>query len=194
LEHEAYNTDLYAFLLLTGAYRGKTLVSQAASSTPAPTPRPANATLPSAGLPALAGTYKDSGYGSFELCLASPSPSASASAKCKALTADVPRILPGAVTPGVPTFLAEWNSPWGSHIRLSHYIGNTFNLSLLSSFPAGNATEPFWTSDGTGGVLATAQFDAGGVGLVGIWGAGDGVPEPVGKTVRERAEVWFDRE
>ncbi|GLB41335.1 putative beta-lactamase [Lyophyllum shimeji] len=173
--------------------RYKALVPQLIGSAPAPTPRPANATLPSAGLSALTGMYKNAGYGSFELCLVSDPPAASASAKCKTLAADAPRILPGAVTPGVPTFLAEWNSPWGSHVRLSHFTGNTFNLSLLSSFPTGNASEPFWTSDGTGSVMATAQFDAGGVGLAGIWGAGDGVPEPIGMTVRERAEVWFDR-
>ncbi|KAF8067004.1 beta-lactamase/transpeptidase-like protein [Lyophyllum atratum] len=166
--------------------RYKTLVTQSLGSSPAPTPRPANATLPSG----IAGTYNNGGYGSFELCPVSPPLPASASQKCKTLAAIAPRILPGAVTPGVPTFLAEWNSPWGSHVRFSHFTGNTFNLSMLSSFPTGNASEPFWTSDGTG---AMAQFATGGVGLMGIWGAGDGVSEPEGKTVRERAEVWFDR-
>ena len=55
--------------------------------------------------------------------------------------------------------------------------------------------------------IVVPQFDSGttvefatgkdgnieGFGLRGIWGAGDGVESPTGKTVRERAEVWFDR-
>lgn len=32
-----------------------------------------------------------------------------------------------------------------------------------------------------------------GFGFTGTWGAGAGVPSPQGKTVRERAEVWFDK-
>lgn len=32
-----------------------------------------------------------------------------------------------------------------------------------------------------------------GIGMVGVWGAGAGVPSPQGKIVREHAEVWFDR-
>jgi hypothetical protein len=32
-----------------------------------------------------------------------------------------------------------------------------------------------------------------GLGLTGMWGAGAGVASPEGQTVRERAEVWFDR-
>lgn len=32
-----------------------------------------------------------------------------------------------------------------------------------------------------------------GFGISGLWGAGAGVPDPEGKTVRERAEVWFDK-
>lgn len=27
----------------------------------------------------------------------------------------------------------------------------------------------------------------------GAWGAGDGVGDPQGNTVRERAEIWFDK-
>ncbi|GLB41349.1 putative beta-lactamase [Lyophyllum shimeji] len=176
--------------------RYKGVLSQLLNSSVAPTPRPANATLPAGGLAALQGTYKNAGYGSFELCLVSPSPSASdsASRKCKALATNATRILPGAVTPGVPTYLAEWDSPWGSHLQLSHFTRNTFNVSLVSSYPTGNASQPFWTYNA--GVLdssAVAQFDKGGVGMMGIWGASDGVPEPEGKSIKELAEVWFDK-
>jgi hypothetical protein len=32
-----------------------------------------------------------------------------------------------------------------------------------------------------------------GFGITGAWGAGEDVPSPEGKTVRERAEVFFER-
>ncbi|KAG6916502.1 hypothetical protein DXG01_006501 [Tephrocybe rancida] len=144
-------------------------------------------------LEALAGTYHNSGYGPFELCLVSPAPSLSASPSCKALAANAERILPGAIAPGVPTFLTEWFSPWATHLRFTHFAENMYNVSVLASVPTGNEKEPFWTLDEVAGeppLPAWADFEAGGVGLMGIWGAG---VLPEGKTVRERAEVWFER-
>ncbi|KAG6827402.1 hypothetical protein H0H92_011930 [Tricholoma furcatifolium] len=176
----------------------KTLSSQPISSSPM---RPDNATIEPETLVALAGTYHNSGYGSIELCLVSPPPSpSSASARCKSLAATASEILPGAINSDVPTFLAEWDSPWATHVRLEHWSGNTFNVSIVSSVPTGNPEEPFWTLYGLAGepvepALAEFDFDGDsrGVGLIGVWGAGTDVPSPEGETIRERAEVWFAR-
>ena len=117
-----------------GSYRFKAIVSVPAS--PAP-PRPANASPPSVNFTSIAGTYNNSGYGNFELCLISHHNTA-ASRSCQALISNASVILPGIVdsssTGRIPTFLAEWNTPWASHIRLTHWNGNTFNISGLSSF------------------------------------------------------------
>jgi hypothetical protein len=101
---------------------------------PAP-PQPVNSSLPSVNLSSIAGVYNNRGYGSFELCLVSPNIT-TASNSCKVLASNVSIILPGAVDPSgkIPTFLAEWNSPWMSHIKLTHWNGNTFNISILSSY------------------------------------------------------------
>lgn len=59
-----------------------------------------------------------------------------------------------------------------------------------------NITAPFWTSPVVvSGPIAEFALDNGtlGFGMVGVWGSGDGVPEPVGSTVRERSEVWFTK-
>lgn len=49
--------------------------------------------------------------------------------------------------------------------------------------------------DTSTGVYAELVVDHHRIGLAfnGIWGAGVGVQSPKGQTVRERAEVWFDR-
>ncbi|GLB40046.1 putative beta-lactamase [Lyophyllum shimeji] len=166
---------------------------------PLATPPPINASLPSVSFPNLAGTYDDGGYGKFELCYVSPNKYPTQSRKCQDLSANLSTILPGAAVPGIPTFIAEWDSPWTSHTRLLHFDGNIFNVSLLSSFPTGNVSAPFWTYNGDtafdAGTLAETVADGGHIGLAltGIWGAGAGVPRPQGNAPRERAEVFFDK-
>lgn len=95
--------------------------------------RPANASFPSGNFASLAGVYRSAGYNNFELCLVSPK-NPSASSSCEALTANLSTILPGAIDYNVPTFIGEWDSPWLSHVRLSHFNGNIFNVSGLTSF------------------------------------------------------------
>lgn len=182
--------------------------------------RPSNASPPSIGFAALAGTYNNPGYGKFELCLVSTNNTA-ATKSCKALAAKLPTILPGVVLPNVPTLLAEFDSPIASHIRITHYNQNTFNVSGLTSYVSqvqyfnqavrlmwklpsppqatGNPAEPFWVSGDPApfdsGIYAEVGTDNGriGISVTGIWGAGAGVPSPQGKTPRERAEVWFSK-
>ncbi|KAG5641152.1 hypothetical protein H0H81_011338, partial [Sphagnurus paluster] len=73
------------------------------------------------------------GYGQFELCLIQPQNPSPSSASCAALASNITTILPGAVRPGIPTYFAEVNSPWFSHIRMEHFNANWFNISLLIS-------------------------------------------------------------
>lgn len=98
----------------------------------AATPRPTNVALPSANFTAFAGNYSSPGYGKFELCLISPE-NPSASSTCKEMTNNIPTILPGAVRPGIPTYLGSFDSPWFTHMRMEHFNGNLFNISLLVS-------------------------------------------------------------
>ncbi|KAF8877044.1 beta-lactamase/transpeptidase-like protein [Infundibulicybe gibba] len=168
-------------------------------------PRPANPPLPSVGpFTSLAGSYKNPGYQTIELCvvanLDSSRTGSSATQSCKDLTAEAPRTLPGAVDARIPSLLTRIDSVWASHLLLTHWSDNVFNISALQSVPTGNASEPFWmyVVDGRG-VAEFARDSVGGrvgLGMSGIWDAGSRVPacSPAGSTVRERAEVWFDPE
>ncbi|KAF8884172.1 beta-lactamase/transpeptidase-like protein [Infundibulicybe gibba] len=167
-------------------------------------PRPlrsTNATLPSVGsLASLAGNYTNPGYQTIELCIVanpgSNGTSSNSSQSCKNLAAETPRTLPGAVNPSIPTLLARVDSDSASHFMLTHWSGNVFNISALQSVPTGNASEPFWMyvadDQGVGEFARDSPAGRVGLGVTGVWGAGDGVPSPLGNTVHERAEVWFD--
>ncbi|KAF8884177.1 beta-lactamase/transpeptidase-like protein [Infundibulicybe gibba] len=168
---------------------------------PAPPSRSAKATLPSVGpFVSLAGNYTNPGYQTIELCVAAdPSSNGTtpnSTESCKSLVAEAPRILPGAVNTSMPTFLARFDSIYASHLILTHWSDNVFNLSALQSVPTGNASEPFWMYVAAGqGVVEFARDSPGGrvgLGATDVWGAGVGVPSPSGDTVHERAEVWFD--
>lgn len=127
-------------------------------------------------------------------------------------------LLPGVIDPDIPTYLAHWNKTWRSYLKLSHFDGDVFNVTIHSSFvrpytptftrhaeyvsipqPTGNASEPFWVYPGVNssnfGAIAELATEGGqlGLGLFGIWGPGDGVESPKGLTVHERAEVWFNK-
>ncbi|KAG6886938.1 hypothetical protein C0995_003070 [Termitomyces sp. Mi166 len=201
-------------LLLMNVIRYQQLVTSAVPPPPA-FPRPPNATLPSVPLTSLSGIYDDGGYGESELCYVS-SVYPTESESCRELNAYLSVILPGAVEPGVPTFIIRWDSPWASHLKLSHFNENQFNISALLSvvslfFPVlwlpmlmqgvaqpnkDQESEPFWTySSQSPGVNAEFVVNGSHIGLAftGIWGAGAGVSDPQGPTVRDRAEVWFDK-
>ncbi|KAF8063357.1 beta-lactamase/transpeptidase-like protein [Lyophyllum atratum] len=165
---------------------------------PVATPRPSNATDASANFTFLAGVYKSDAYGDVELCLVSVEHLA-ASSSCKALAANLSTILPGAVDPEIPTFIGVWDSPWMSHIKLSHFGVNHFNVSALRSYPQDNASEPYWVFGGettfTSPASAEIVVDGRQIGLSlnGMWGAGDGIASPQRQTVRDRAEIWFNK-
>ncbi|KAJ7686213.1 beta-lactamase/transpeptidase-like protein [Mycena rosella] len=170
----------------TARYRAKI-----AESVPPPfLPRPANATAPSVSYTALAGTYIHPAYGTLRLCLfsanATPDPA------CAALSAEVEQNLPGVVDPRVPTLIARWATILTNYMQLTHYSGNTFNLTTLFSTHIKDPTEG-WVLQNSG---LEAEFETHGVedigfAISGVWGPGDDVAPPQGETVQERAEVWF---
>ncbi|KAF4596497.1 hypothetical protein EYR38_007884 [Pleurotus pulmonarius] len=176
---------------------GELLAGFAAS--PPPVQRPDNATLPPNGVESLVGVYDNPAYGQLELCLASTNSSTVAVTDgCQALLSNVTVTLPGVVDTAIPTLLAKWDRPFGSYLRLTHFNGSVFPIALFDIYPTGNSSNPFWVS-AIPAVISSpvAEFaqDNGtfGFGLTGVWGAGDGVPEPLGNTVRERSEVWFTK-
>lgn len=61
-------------------------------------------------------------------------PNPAASKTCKALAASALTIFPGIIDPNVPTFLTEWDGAGAPYISFTHFNGNTFNVSGLSSY------------------------------------------------------------
>lgn len=75
---------------------------------------------------------------------------------------------------------------------------------IIDSEPNLLQEQQFWVQDASAHLNILIEFatnldhDAGhgvvGFGITGgFWGAGQGVDGPVGKTIQERAEVWYDR-
>lgn len=93
-------------------------------------PRPFNPRPPSISFEALSGQYENPGYGTVDFCFIFKNKSAS----------DVPSpcddswtTLPSAIDTSVPTLLAKWDKAWSTHIMLTHFDGNLFNVSTLES-------------------------------------------------------------
>ncbi|KAG5643183.1 hypothetical protein DXG03_001387 [Asterophora parasitica] len=172
------------------------------------TPRPESATPPSANFTAIAGVYNNDGYGQIELCLVTPefpNLNFATNSSCGEVTSNLTTILPGGIRPGIPTLIAEVNSPWFSHIRVEHFNADLFNISLLISTPANDTAKPYWTfndkSASDNAIIGEldVEGDRIGFGFAGFWaglwdGAEAGVPKPLGDTVRERAEVYWDKQ
>ncbi|KAF9463772.1 beta-lactamase/transpeptidase-like protein [Collybia nuda] len=175
--------------------RYKTLISAPA---PPPPQLPANASLPQVKLETLTGKYNNDGYGSFELCMMFPS-NPNASKACKDLTTRAPTIFPGLFNSNVPTFISDWSTASVRYVSFTHVDENVFELHGVSSYPTGDPAQPYWVesiSGSPGGSFAEIVVEgtrALGFGTTGLWGAGNGVSDPQGKTVRERAEAWFDK-
>ncbi|KAJ7118454.1 hypothetical protein C8R43DRAFT_97218 [Mycena crocata] len=65
-----------------------------------------------------------------------------------------------------------------------------------SSLATGNSSDaPFWVKVATNpSFVAEFSYDGNlGIGFRGFWGAGEGVQSPRGNTVKERAELWFEK-
>ncbi|KAJ7058190.1 beta-lactamase/transpeptidase-like protein [Mycena amicta] len=167
------------------------------------TPRPVNATPPTVpgAFAGLVGTYSNPGYTSFELCLVIPAPD-SQSDSCKSLTTTLKTTFAEFVSDlQVPTLAFTWDRLAAQYVTLSHYNGNVFNLTGWTGMPTNprDASSPLWAYDaGLSGTIALTGTDTNGtVGfgfLGGVWGAGSGVPDPVGQTPEEITEVWFSKD
>ncbi|KAJ7452152.1 beta-lactamase/transpeptidase-like protein [Mycena galericulata] len=160
------------------------------------TPRPANAAPPTGGFAKLVGKYSNPGYTSFELCLIVPAPS-SASDACHTLATTLNSTFASHIDPTVPTLAFTWDRLASRYMKLAHFDGNVFNLTGWTGMPTGNASSPVWAYD-AGFSSTHVEFGASTKGVIGfgfedgVWGAGDGVPDPQGKTAEDRAEVWFE--
>lgn len=140
---------------------------EAAASQPAPQPSPPGAAAPSAPFSALAGCYTDFAYGNLTLALDKTNTTLSALA---------------------PQFGA------GSVFTLSHYDADVFNASISLFQPGVDGAQlnldvvlPLLADFGVSGGGRVQGFGLSG----GAWLAEAGVPDPVGATAEERAEVWF---
>ncbi len=67
---------------------------------------------------------------------------------------------------------------------------------MSSSQPTANSSDkPYWVQSNTHpDFVAEFSFEGKpGLGIRGFWGAGDGVSGPRGDSVKDRAEVWFEK-
>ncbi|KAF5391209.1 hypothetical protein D9757_003078 [Collybiopsis confluens] len=178
-------------------------------------PRPVDPSPPSVPFASLAGEYRNPAYGSLYFCgisLASGSTFDNSDPNCKEFIHELPVRLPEHISSSVPTFFAQMNSFWLSHIRLEHFDKNLFNVTglaslvIVASYPRTfrvrilGEKQEYWAKIATENSLITAEFafndegDVVGFGVAGgLWGAGPGVEGPTGDTVQDRAEIWFDR-
>jgi hypothetical protein len=142
----------------------------------------------------FSGTYVNAGYGPITFC----SPSGN-SPYCQDVISDFAAVDAGkSGAPQSVQLLAAWPRIWASHIRGVHLSGNTFNVQYTSLYPEGYGrdTTPFETAE-IGTSEATAEFvvedgKVVGFGLVGLVGQLT-ERERTHTTVKDRAEVWFDK-
>ncbi|KAJ7575075.1 beta-lactamase/transpeptidase-like protein [Mycena floridula] len=158
------------------------------------TPPPSKPGPPFVPLASLAGLYSNPGYkNALELCLIS-SPE---SETCKTLVSDAPVLLPGIVDSDKDTFLIQYPNVFLGYVILQHFDGNLFNISVAASHPTGDKSHPYWATSVTD-ISFTAEFaeEDGKIGIAfmgNIWGAGEGASSPSGETVKEKAEIWFEK-
>ncbi|KAJ8082741.1 hypothetical protein PM082_008597 [Marasmius tenuissimus] len=165
-------------------------------------PRPSNPVPPPAPYESLAGKYTNGGYGDIELCLLGGS---NQSRSCQEVIDELPTVLPGVANSTIPTLIAKWDRFWSTHVKLEHFDGFLFNLTVLESRarPTADRDGPYWTAEPFyGETVDTAQFvmDDADVGRVngfgifgGFWGSGPLVKNSVEGGSREVAEVFFDK-
>ncbi|KAI9567885.1 beta-lactamase/transpeptidase-like protein [Boletus coccyginus] len=145
-------------------------------------------------LDAFAGTYANPGYGSLTLC--SPSSVSSHCAEVQSNFSIVDRVQGNSNPSG--DLLAAWSLVLASHLRMRHQGGSIFGIYFTSLYPNGYGKDktPFEIRGvGTPDGLAEFVIEDGGVVGFGISGTVGRVTERerTHESVRDRAEVWFDR-
>ncbi|KAJ8082743.1 hypothetical protein PM082_008599 [Marasmius tenuissimus] len=164
-------------------------------------PRPSNPIPPPASYESLAGKYTNGGYGDIELCLLG---SSKQSRSCQEVIDELPTVLPGVASSTIPTLIAKWDRFWSTHVKLEHFDGPLFNLTVLESRepPTADKDGPYWTAEPFYGQTVGTQFVMGdaevgrvdGFGIFGgFWGSGSLVEDSAEGGSREAAEVFFDK-
>jgi hypothetical protein len=167
---------------------------------PIPTSRSPSPTLPSIPFSALAGTYRDPGYGVLDLCFVSPeSLVTSASESCRQLIDEIPTTLPAVLGPRIPPLLARWNRFEVTHAAFAHFEQNLFSVTAVLSVvrfqllflckhlmgshqSTGNSSDkPYWVQIETDPSFDSAEFsfeDKVGVGFQGLGVPDEGLAVP----------------
>ena len=150
----------------------------------------------------FAGTYINPAYGRYDFCLP-PSQSPSSLERCSKSDEywELVRrsnVSDASVEPSLGVVLPAVIANYGQLYRISNTAFNVTGFEITTTpSTGGSERRPVVTL--AFGYESMVEFDIGndgnieGFGFRGIWGAGYGIESPTGKTVRERAEVWFDR-
>ncbi|KAG2141566.1 beta-lactamase/transpeptidase-like protein [Suillus cothurnatus] len=139
----------------------------------------------------FAGTYINAGYGPITFC----SPFGNSS-YCQGVISDFAAVDAGkSSAPQSVQLFAAWPRIWTSHIRSVHLSGNTFVVRFASLFPEGYGRDrtPFETTFAE----VTAEFVVEDGKVVGFGWVGLVEQlterERTHTTVKDRADVWFDK-
>ncbi|KAG2135710.1 beta-lactamase/transpeptidase-like protein [Suillus bovinus] len=142
----------------------------------------------------FSGTYTNAGYGAITFCTPSGS-----TPYCQDVISDFAAVDAGkSSAPQSPQLFAAWPRIWSSHIRGVHRSGNTFVVQYTSLFPEGYGRDstPFETAEIVM-TEATAEFvvedgKVVGFGVIGMVGQLT-ERERTHTSVKDRAEIWFDK-
>jgi hypothetical protein len=152
-------------------------------------PRP-GANLP---LSAFAGTYFDDGYGTLELCAPPPEIALKPAAEYDGALADFAALGPLDAN----TLYAAWPRIFNTHVLLAREHGTArFSFASRELFPHGfgQDTTPFGFESAQAGRAEFAIDDGGMVVGLGVVFQDGTKRERTGKTVQQRAEVWFTKQ
>ncbi|KAJ6510503.1 beta-lactamase/transpeptidase-like protein [Mycena sanguinolenta] len=138
------------------------------------------------------GTYSNLGYGNFTLC----SPLFPTSADCLAIIQDFRRVDSAAGKHTDPLNLySAWPRFWGSHLRLSQISGHEYIVKLSTLYVDGYGVDrtPF-EDDSNENIAAKFMVEDGAIIGLGFFVAGqESWRAKKGGSVREIADVWFDK-
>ncbi|KAI0742466.1 beta-lactamase/transpeptidase-like protein [Daedaleopsis nitida] len=156
--------------------------------------KPADPQPPSLGLRDYVGTYTAPGYNDISICAVT-----SGSEYCSAVLIDFSPFEPPSAANS--SLYSAFDSLWATHVRLSHVSGDVFNVTFTALFPHGygrdtSAFETYETGTSEGWAkffVADGRVEGFGLVLDDDAYAARVRRASVGATVRETADVWFER-
>ena len=165
-------------------------------------PRPGLADFAPSFTSKFAGTYINLAYGRYDICLPPPH-SQSSFARCSKSDKywELVRrsnVSEESVEPSLGVVLPAVDANYAQLYPISNTAFSVTGFSITTT-PSTSGGEQRPVVALAFGYETMVEFAIGkdgnieGFGFKGIWGAGYGVKSPTGKTVKERAEVWFDR-